>query len=120
MRTSGLRFTRTLRRALVLPAVLFMVATAYLVGVTVHHGNEAQAAVRAGTADETATVWPAAWSRRFPGCVALVLWPDHETPRAVLLRDESGGVTPMTVRDAAMRLRLAGPADEVRLVGACR
>lgn len=56
--------------------------------------------------------WRDAWSRRFPGCVALALWPQDERPVAVVTLDGRGEVA-----------RLSPGADVPagsRVVGACR
>ncbi|MGZ4699250.1 MAG: hypothetical protein ACXVY4_17425 [Oryzihumus sp.] len=119
MDTRTPRLRRLLRRAFVVPAVLFVLASAYVTVVALRPDAQAAEVTRAGVRQDAA-LWPSSWSRRFPGCVAVVLWPRTEAPKAVLLRDGSGNVAAMTVRDAGMRLRLAGPDDQVRLVGICR
>ena len=58
------------------------------------------------------TVWEESWSARYPGCVALALWPQDEQPVAVVTRADDGTVA----RVPADRLgRTQG-----RVVGACR
>ncbi len=37
-------------------------------------------------------VWSESYSARFPGCVALVLWPAEERPRALIVRQGDGRV----------------------------
>jgi hypothetical protein len=57
-------------------------------------------------------VWEAAWSAKYPGCVALALWPRDEPPVAVVTR------TPQGVVD-----KVAATAVEQghgHVVGACR
>lgn len=55
-------------------------------------------------------VWESSWSRRFPGCVALALWPQDERPVALVTRSPDGVIT----REPPRRPN-AGP-----VVGACR
>lgn len=61
-------------------------------------------------------VWQASWSERFPGCVALALWPQDEQPRAVVTRGSGGDVARVAPEAAAD----AGQRGHVRVVGACR
>jgi hypothetical protein len=116
MTSSAHRFARVWGRALVLPVVLFLVASAYLVVVA---GLGASEEEPVGAAADQATSWRASYSRRFPGCVALVLWPRRERPAGVLVR-EHGTLAVMTLREAVVRLRLADSPHEVEMVGACR
>ena len=116
MTSTAHRFRHVWARALVVPVVLFFVTAAYLQVVA---GLGASHDEPLGTAADQATTWRASYSRRFPGCVALVLWPRYERPAAVLVR-EPGRVSMMTMREAVVRLRLADTPHEVELVGACR
>ena len=59
-----------------------------------------------------ADVWRQSWSQRYPGCVALALWPHDERPVAVVTRRPDGDIARTTPEDAAR-------ADQ-RVVGACR
>lgn len=61
---------------------------------------------------EGQAVWEESWSARFPGCVALALWPRDERPVAVVTRTADGTVS----RVAADGLG----RTEGRAVGACR
>ena len=116
MTSTAHRFGHVWARALVVPVVLFLVTAAYLLVVA---GLGASHDQPRGTAVDQATTWRASYSRKFPRCVALVLWPRYERPAAVLVR-EPGRVTMMTMREAVVRLRLADAPHEVELVGACR
>ena len=60
---------------------------------------------------EGPAVWEESWSRRHPGCVALVLWPHDEEPAALLTRGPGG------LEEVAAGSRAAAVAD---VVGACR
>ena len=61
-----------------------------------------------------APLWEAGWSERFPGCVAMVLWPRGERPAAFVIRSPDGAVHRLTV---GTERRV--PLDD-RVVGACR
>ncbi len=68
----------------------------------------------AGVATEE--LWQPAWSERYPGCVALALWPQDEQPLAVLTRSRGGDVARVAPEAAAS----ADRRPDVRVVGACR
>jgi hypothetical protein len=74
------------------------------------HGHGAEARVLAEL--EADTVWESTWSQRFPGCVALALWPQHESPVALVTRTSDGRVD--KVAPAAVEQQPG------RVVGACR
>ncbi len=60
--------------------------------------------------------WRASYSRRFPGCVALLLWPRDEQPRALVVRAPDGRLELLSVREAA----LTAGHGRFRTLGACR
>ena len=64
------------------------------------------------------TVWKAAYSERYPGCVANALWPVGERPVAVVTRTPDGRVERVAV-DERRRPLGALPAGG-RPIGACR
>ena len=77
----------------------------------------ARPAHRVGVAgDRSQPVWREAWSRRFPGCVAVLLWPRDEAPRALVVRDGRARLTEVPVRQALLRSGEPGR----RVVGVCR
>jgi hypothetical protein len=61
---------------------------------------------------DTDALWQSSWSERFPGCVALALWPHDERAVAVLTRGPGGAV----VRSAPS----SGVQPGHQVVGACR
>jgi hypothetical protein len=67
-----------------------------------------------------AQVWKESYSRRFPRCVAVVLWPPREPPRALVLRDRWGSLTEVPTRQAEVRLRDRAPGARLTTVGMCR
>jgi hypothetical protein len=68
----------------------------------------------AAVPDDRARLWSASWSERFPGCVAVVLWPEGERPVALVTRSPDGAMNRLEV-GAAQRVPLGD-----RVVGACR
>jgi hypothetical protein len=64
--------------------------------------------------DVGAPLWREGWSERFPGCVAMVLWPQGERPVALVTRSPDGGVHRVPV-GSDRRVPLGD-----RAVGACR
>lgn len=71
------------------------------------HAARAERAAGAFGADD---VWDESWSQRYPGCVALALWPVDEVPAGLLVRsgDDVTRVGPEVAQ-------APGP-----VVGACR
>jgi len=58
-----------------------------------------------------APVWKDSYSRRFPGCVALVLWPADQQPVAYVTRTADGAVS---------RVRAGLAVASGSTIGACR
>ncbi len=110
-------FTGALARAGALLALLAVVSVAYLttLGAREVHRYDGPPGP---TADSGHAVWKEAWSRRFPGCVALLLWPSHEVPRALVVRDGKGDLRQLSVRQAVVEVRSGAPRPDT--VGACR
>lgn len=69
--------------------------------------------------DGRPSVWESSYSVRFPGCVAMVLWPADETPVALVTRDPRGAVSRVTLADLRAGRVPATVAGE-RTIGACR
>lgn len=114
------RFTSFLVRASVVPLLLFATLAGYLVGETVLDANAATRSLLQVPQPEHPS-WKASYSREFPHCVALVLWPDRERPVAFVVRRGSE-VERMGARAAyeALSPGPASKADDVRIIGACR
>ena len=68
----------------------------------------------AAVPDDGTRLWNASWSERFPGCVAVVLWPAGERPVALVTRSSDGTMNRLEV-GSARRVPLGD-----RVVGACR
>lgn len=116
----SLRFTRFLLRASVLPLLAFSTIAGYLVGSTLIEANTATSNLREMPPHQQPT-WDASYSRQFPSCVALVLWPERERPVAFVVK-RGAEVERMSVRAAyhALSPRHASRTDDVRIIGACR
>ena len=74
-------------------------------------------APRVGPSDTDAVgapLWRESWSARFPGCVAMVLWPRGERPVALVARSPDGAVHRVDV-GSERRVPVGDKA-----VGACR
>lgn len=106
--------TRTVLTTTTNPLVLVVVTWALLWGfgaTQVQTPFPHQPSERSGVVGTDAG-WEDAWSRRFPGCVALPLWPRDERPVAVVTRDLQGEV--------ARRSPGSVVPPGSRVVGACR
>jgi hypothetical protein len=68
---------------------------------------------------ERVTPWKAAYSRQFPGCVASVLWPDHRTPAALVVRLPGGSVERISREAAAHGALRHSRYEDARIIGAC-
>ena len=107
---------RRLLRALVASVLLLLVAAGYVAANAL--AGATPTADRAG-ASAPATPWKATYSRRFPGCVAAVLWPERETPVAVVVRWRSGRVERIDRIEAARRAVTPSRRDDGEIIGAC-
>ena len=68
--------------------------------------------VTAGSAHaHVVPAWKDSYSRRFPGCVSLVLWPADQQPVAYITRSADGAVN-------RVRADLGVPSGST--IGACR
>ena len=63
--------------------------------------------------------WQAGYSRRYPGCVASVLWPERETPAGVVVRWGSGRVERVATLHATQRMFAQVRNGEAQIIGAC-
>jgi hypothetical protein len=105
-----------LLRATVAPVLVFLVFAGALVAPDRPPERGPRPAVQGAAIDQT--VWKGSYSRRFPGCVATVLWPRREVPTALVVRRPSGDVDRVAVdRKHAGPRRATG---EGRTIGACR
>lgn len=106
---------RTTANPLVVVALTWALLWGYAAGqvpMTLDHPeSHAEQAEGAARALGVGQVWDESWSQRYPGCVALALWPDDEQPTGLVARTGAGDVERV-------------PPDAVvppgRLVGACR
>jgi hypothetical protein len=113
---TGLR--RVLLRAIFVPVLVLLAVAGYVL-------TAAALAVSTATdglsqdRPEVAPPWKASYSKRYPGCVATVLWPERRTPVAVVVRWGSGEVERIRI-DAASRRGLTPDAlAKAELIGAC-
>jgi hypothetical protein len=118
MQRSGTGLTRVFVRALVVPVLALVAVTGYLVGAAAIAANEAPH-VSSSPTPRVETPWKASYSRQFPGCVAAVLWPERETPVAVVVRWRSGEVDRISRGEAAHRALTRTRIDDGTIIGAC-
>ena len=95
--------TRVLVRALVVPVLFLLGVTGYLVTSAALAASTRSQHGWSGPAARDKR-WKAGYSRQFPGCVASVLWPERETPVAIVVRWRSGKVDRVAMRRAAPRV----------------
>jgi hypothetical protein len=112
MTTMQVGFGQTLSRASTLPLFLFLAVVAYLVPTTLFASHPVVRHAPSGQ-----VVWKAAYSEKYPGCVASVLWPADEKPIAVVVVRADGRLARVS-RDEAVRIAAAG--DVASTIGACR
>jgi hypothetical protein len=108
---------RLLIRALLLSGAALLGAVGYLV---------ASGALAVGSAGSTTTqptpvesTWKSSYSRDFPGCVAIVLWPNDETPGAVVTRLPDGHVERISRQAASHGALQHDRFEDARIIGAC-
>jgi hypothetical protein len=68
---------------------------------------------------EVASPWKASYSKKYPGCVATVLWPERRTPVAVVVRWSGGGVERIRVDRATRRGLTPDAWAKADIIGAC-
>jgi len=66
----------------------------------------------------TSSLWRAAYSERYPGCVPSVLWPADEQPVAVVTRTPGGRIDRVALDADQRPVHALPPAAET--IGACR
>jgi hypothetical protein len=107
-----------LTRALVLPVAALLAAAAYLVCSGAFAAGPGGSPEARTTTDVDST-WKASYSRQFPGCVAVVLWPDDERPEAVVVRLPSGDVVRISRQAASHGALQHDRYEDARIIGAC-
>jgi hypothetical protein len=110
--------TRVLVRALVVPVLFLLGVTGYLVTSTALAASTPSSDGDAGRPPVTSD-WKSGYSRQFPGCVASVLWPERETPVAIVVRWRSGRVDQVVMRHAAPRVFSSVRTGDAEIIGAC-
>lgn len=118
MRSSSPGLTRVLVRALVVPVLVLLGATGYLVTSAALAANTSSHRLEADRPGVT-TSWKDGYSRQFPGCVASVLWPERETPAAIVVRWRSGDVDRVAMRHATQRVFTRVRGGHAEIIGAC-
>ena len=108
---------RRLVRALVAPVLVLLLVAGYFVTANALAVNTVTDEL--ADANQAPTPWKASYSRQFPGCVAAVLWPERETPVAVVVRWRSGRVERIDRIEAARRAVTSTRRDDGEIIGAC-
>lgn len=116
--TASPALSRALVRALVVPVLVLLAVTGYLVTATALAASTTTDVGDSSPAQATSP-WRAGYSRQFPGCVASVLWPERETPVAIVVRHGSGGVQKVAMRHATPRLFTEVRRGTTEIIGAC-
>lgn len=110
--------TAVLVRALVVPALAFLGVIGYLVGAGALAANTSSGASSSSESD-IENPWKAGYSRQYPGCVASVLWPEHRTPAAIVVRRHSGEVDRIALRKASETVFTHLRGGDAEIIGAC-
>ncbi len=105
-------FGQTVTRASLLPLAIFTAVAAYLLPHSLFTDQPP-----ASETPSTSVVWKADYSKKYPGCVSTVLWPDAEKPVALVVVDAEGGTAKVTRGQARL---LASSGGMTRTIGACR
>jgi hypothetical protein len=100
--------------------VVVQIAVAVLAvgGFVVALGSQETSGTQVTSAD--APIWKPEYSRVFPGCVATVLWPVDETPAALVVQNEKGSLSRVTVADFRDRSAAGLWTRGTEVVGVCR
>lgn len=110
--------SRALVRALVVPVLVLLAVTGYLVTATALAASTTTNPSDSSPPPVTSP-WKAGYSRQYPGCVASVLWPERETPVAIVVRHRSGDVQKVAMRHATPRLFTEVRRGTTEIIGAC-
>lgn len=116
LRSPGLG--RVLVRAFLLPVLVILGVGGYLVtaaALGVHTAPSSLDSVGPSAASD----WEDGYSRRFPGCVASVLWPERETPVAIVVRWRSGEIDRVVMRHPSQEVFTRVPTGGADIIGAC-
>ena len=119
-RTARTSFTALLTRALLTSVTVATVTMVGALGTINASESSSTDSARHPRADATTTesegqsVWKEEYSRRYPGCVSMALWPSEESPVAFVTRGPEGQVSRVEV-SRSFRLPPAWQA-----IGACR
>jgi hypothetical protein len=105
-------------RALVVPVLVLLGLIGCLVTSAALTANTTSHRLEADRSPVTSS-WKAGYSRQFPGCVASVLWPERETPAAIVVRARSGEVHRIVMRHATPSLFTRVRTGGVEIIGAC-
>ncbi len=109
---------RVLLRALVVPVLVLLGVTGYLVTSAALAANTTSHRLEAERSPVT-SAWKAGYSRQFPGCVASVLWPERETPVAIVVRWRSGEVDRVAMRRVGAGVFTSVRTGQADIIGAC-
>lgn len=110
---------RLLRRVLLWPLALMLMAAGYLVTAKALAVREAGAAIDKTPRPVMEQPWKDSYSRRFPGCVPAVLWPGGETPAAVIVRWDGRKVERLERGVALRRAMALNGAEAGEVIGTC-
>jgi hypothetical protein len=105
-------------RALVVPVLVLLGVTGYLVTSAALAANTTVHRLEADRPPVT-SAWKAGYSRQYPGCVASVLWPERETPVAIVLRWRSGEVARVAMRHVRAGVFTQVRTGQADIIGAC-
>jgi hypothetical protein len=108
---------RLLIRALLLSVAALLGAVGYLVASGALPVGSASSSTGKPTPVESS--WKSSYSRAFPGCVAMVLWPDDETPGAVVVQLPDGHVERISRQAASHGALHHDRFEDARIIGAC-
>ena len=113
---TGLR--RVLLRAFLVPVLVLLAVAGYVLTA----GALAVSTATDGISKDrpqVASPWKARYSKAYPGCVAAVLWPQRNTPVAVVVRWDSGEVERIRIDEPARRGLTPDALAQADIIGAC-